>query len=101
MMTQQEFGQAILECISRVTGKCFIDKVYISKLKPYGFDVALGYSEPNTRIHIMGQFNEEDFLKYFEKELKSKRLHYDQYFEVRREYPEQKLQCCYDSGRIN
>ena len=94
MMTQEQFGQAILECITKVTGKCYIRNVYIKKLKPFGFDVALGYDEPNTHLHIMGQFNEEDFLKYFEKELKTRHLHYDKYFKVTREYPEFKLNCC-------
>jgi len=94
MMTQEQFGQQILECISKVTGKCYIRDIYIKKLKPYGFDVALGYHEPNTHLHIMGQYNEEDFLKYFEKELKSRNLQRDVHSRITLEYPEFKLNCC-------
>lgn len=93
-MTREEFGQAILESITKVTGKCYVRELYIKKIKPYGFDVALGMYEPETHFHIIGQFNEEDFLKYFEKELKSKRLHHNQYSKVVLEYPESKLHCC-------
>jgi len=68
-MTREQFGQAILECITEVTGKCYIRSIHINKLKPYGFDVALGLDAPNTHLHIAGQFNEIDFLEYFKKEL--------------------------------
>lgn len=94
MMTQEQFGQAILESITRVTGKCYIRNIFIKKLEPIGFDVALGFYDPETHLHIMGQFDEEEFLKYFEKELKTRQLHRDQHFIVTREYPESKLKCC-------
>lgn len=93
-MTQEEFGQAILECITKVTGKCYIREIFIRKLNPIGFDVALGFIDPETHLHIAGEMDEQAFLKYFEKELRTRHLHFDKHYRITREYPESKLQCC-------
>lgn len=83
-MTQEKFGQAILKCFSEVYGDyCYTGSLFINKL-PNGFDVAIGFNHKETPMHIMAELDDEAFIEFFKKELKSKRLHHNQYSHVTR-----------------
>lgn len=91
-MTQTEFGQAILECFTEVYGKCYIGSLIINKI-PGGFDIGIGFNHRETPLHIMGQMDEEDFIKYFKKELRKRHFDHDSHSHIAWEYNEVKPIC--------
>lgn len=66
--------QAILEAITEVYKKCYLGNLKITKLKPCGYDVALGLDCDEKPFHIAASLEEQDFIKYFKQELRRSRL---------------------------
>lgn len=105
-MTKEEFSQAILECFSEVYGKKYIGSLFITK-KPNGaIDVAIGYNHAETPQHLMAELNEEDYIKWFKKELWRLRLDQRAYGHVSRVSTIPPMWCphkqqIYEQRRIN
>lgn len=70
----ERLKQAILDIIFDQYKKCYIGPLVITKMKPCGYDVALGLDNAERPIHIAAQLDMKDFLKFFREEMRWRHL---------------------------
>lgn len=98
----EQLKQAILDTITKVYKKCYIGRLDIVKFKHGGYDVSIYLDCDERPLHIAAQLEFEDFLQYFEQELRRARLtdshYYTGYktFNHQRQYPI----CHHDSIKV-
>ena len=68
-MTQEKFGQAILECFSEVYGKIYIGSLFINKRPNGAIDVGIGFNHSETPVHLIAELDEEKYIEWFKKEI--------------------------------
>lgn len=73
-MTNEELEQAIREIFLDIYKAEYLGKIWINKLKPYGYEVKLGLQVPEFPLVIYAELKDEDFLKFFREEIKSRNL---------------------------
>lgn len=74
-MTEIELEQAILELIQDIYKSEYIGKIKVQKIEPIGYCVKLGMNTPEAPLVIYAEIKEDqNFLKFMEKELKERRL---------------------------
>ena len=73
-MIMDKLKQAILDTNFEKYDKCYIGPLEIKEIKPFGYDVALGFDRFEAPLHIAAQLEWNDFLTYFKKELSTRHL---------------------------
>lgn len=69
-MQIQDIEHQILELIQEVYGEKYIGKLKVEAL-PLGYCVTLGMADTQMPITIYAELNDQDFINYFRKELKT------------------------------
>lgn len=86
-MTTTELEQVILEHILNIYNKKYTGKIKVQKLDPVGYRVELGLSTPEKPLVIYAELPDEQFIKFFKKELKTKRFNLTYYGKLYSVYP--------------
>lgn len=71
---------AIRELICKVYGFAYIGKLKVAELEYGGYEVNITLGIEDQPLHISAQLEWEDFLKFIEKELRSRHLHSAKYY---------------------
>lgn len=84
-MTQQELEQAVLNIIETAYCAKYVGKMEIKNLldcnnNQVGYCLVLGLHTPERPLTIQMQGTAQQFLKYVEKELRSRHLHYTKFY---------------------
>lgn len=77
--------EKILELIRKVYNRNYVGKLKVNKL-PNGYQVILGLNNIDKPLTISADLEDDDFLKFFEQELRDRHLHYSHYSEGYRVY---------------
>lgn len=105
-MTTTELEQVIRDYIRDIYKKEYIGKIKIEALDSTGYCVKLGMDTPEQPITIYAELDDEAFLKFIKKELRSRNFHLVEYGELNKLYPydcgPRNTKCgCNDRKRIN
>lgn len=84
-MTNQELEAAILCIIEKVycaryTGKIKVEELFDCNNNIVGYKLVLGMNNVERPITMFMHGTQKDFLKYIEKEFRSRHLHYTSYY---------------------
>lgn len=73
-MTITELEQAIRDCVCELYEKEYIGPLKLIPLKPFGWDLRLGFDNDYKPLHIAAQLDDCAFLKYIYEELRTRHL---------------------------
>lgn len=76
----EELKQKLIQIIQEVYRKIYIGKLQVERLNPVGLVVKLGLNIDEKPITIAADLEDEQFLDFFRKEIREKRLDETKYF---------------------
>ena len=72
--------QAILDIICKRYRSKYVGPLKITELPGGGWDVAICLMNEEKPLHIAAQLEWDDFLKYFDEEIRKRHLHHTHYY---------------------
>lgn len=70
----------ILDLIYKIYNRCYIGKLEVTPLNPIGYDISMELHSDERPLHIAAELSDDEFLKFFEKELRSRHLATDHFY---------------------
>nr|DAN37437.1 MAG TPA: hypothetical protein [Crassvirales sp.] len=85
--TDGNIKEEILSIIEKIYCKKYIGTLEIYRIIPFGLIVRFGLNCNEKPIYIAAELSDDKFLKYMEKEIRSRRFDFVKYFIGYKEYP--------------
>lgn len=87
-MTIEEIKQDILQIFRESYKYNYTGKLIVNRLSPIGLEVILGMNNIDKPIRISAELQDQDFLKFFKKEIQSRDLSSIKFFLGVKTYPD-------------
>lgn len=70
----------ILDLICAIYHCCYTGKLEVTPLDPIGYDVSMELYSDERHLHIAAELPDDEFLQFFEKELRLRHLATDHFY---------------------